>query len=1103
MRRREFLLGLGGAVVAAFAAGAALQGAEAKGGDPKAKVEALVRQMEAAKAREVSSPAGFYDVVLAVARAGDPAAAHRYMERVRAITNLSFNAWLQTHELDARTYNLEKRHAETKKLYDRLLTDPKVQAKAYMPGLVSTAAKLVRGTCPHGWKATFDLYEKVLADPKKYRLDGHGLKVVASAYGQRAWMSMDRPRMAKAIAFNKSIGDPYPPNSDIMKLMRRYEEMDAFPKDEKELGIPTDARQLGFDPDRKVVKASSFGWNATNATDCLQKALDSDASTVVVDDMGSPWYIWTVHLNPGPCSNRKIVFAKGVRVLSAPETQDQKSPSWFRNNMFQSHRCTNLWMEAEGELGKDVYIGKYRNRKERFATGYQYGGCGIHGGFCNSVFKNLWVANCGQDAFALGGHHIYIVDCIMDDNYRQGMSLGGSTDCVYKNVTFCNTLGGEPHCGIDFEPGYPVSDTSNHYFLDCTFFNNASKNVMFAISTFAPVTVHFKRCTFKAQENGNVAFFARSDIYTDAFEHAPSKIVFDDCRIDGHSDGNGNPIQFLSGVIFDVLFRNCVINDCGPRKPGAAATASPILITFDRTLYDGFYPHAGVVTFENVKVNGYADVPMVSVNDANGRAGYRSFRGTIDWNGKPVDMSKFSFLSPERGRGDSPEPDLAKLSLPEGLATPWTPSFAFYFQHAYYLPRPNYVYYCRGERGREAVFRLDYTCDLVAKQPPVKVIAPDGAVTALGMPKRGENEFRYVFPSDGLFTFDFNQECDMSRDWSAPEGYRLLSAKGVRPAYQSLQTPEGRFVQITLGKTFPGYTGYFEVPGGRECMIKMMGGGGLEIRNARGELVCSHRATCDYDSAKCLSFRSDSAENEIWSFTVLDRWVRFRFFDPLPGIWADDPADLPTVAGGKLAFCRRAVAAPKAAAAETAAAGVSRDVGAWTATVSNVTERVAAERAATAKKGATLALYRQAEKTLGEIRKHPDGDGARKEIEDLGKLLERTKTMAELEERAQRETPEECRAAAFCDKFCPVLVLTDEEAAGWIRHLENPKDDLEKSNPALYRKVNSPDYDAALQAAVAKYGCGYLQFVFTCGSFAQVAELRAAIERRIRGLKRP
>ena len=228
-------------LAAAVAAGAALQGAEAKGGDSKSKVEALVRQMEASKAREVGSPAGFYDAVLEVARAGDPAAAHRCMERVRAITNLSFNAWLQTHELDARTYNLEKRHAETKRLYDRLLTDPKVRTKAYMPGLINTAAKLVRGTCPHGWKATFDLYEKVLADPAKYRLDDHGLRVVASAYGQRAWMSMDRPRMAKAIAFNKSIGDPYPPNSDIMRLMRRYEEMDVFPKDEKELGIPTEA----------------------------------------------------------------------------------------------------------------------------------------------------------------------------------------------------------------------------------------------------------------------------------------------------------------------------------------------------------------------------------------------------------------------------------------------------------------------------------------------------------------------------------------------------------------------------------------------------------------------------------------------------------------------------------------------------------------------------------------------------------------------------------------------------------------------------------------------------------------------------------------------
>ena len=694
-------------------------------------------------------------------------------------------------------------------------------------------------------------------------------------------------------------------------ILKEFEAAERFPRPESEIVFPKTLADFGVKREGKTVRAENYldlDDDGSDMTKAIQDALDTPGvQTVVIGKLKTPWRIRSVKVH----SNQRVQIEKGVQILG--ERLSRSMEGVDNCSLFEVKKVRNVIIEGLGDRPEDCFVGKYATHAERKANGRRYyGGCGVGiDASANVLVRNLKVSYNTCDGVSVGGllspaQNIWLDNLVCDGNFRQGMSIVNADGVYSRKVVFSGTDGNEPKAGVDMEPVYPSNFISEIYFLDCRFYNNASKNVIFATSTYAPMTAYFKRCQFEAQRNGNIAVLARAGIYMEAFCHAPSKIIFDECRIDGYSDGYGNPIQFLSTFLYDVTFRNCVINDRGCLLKGEKETASPIHLILDRAVYDGFYPNAGVVTFDNVKVNGYDNVPLVQVTDKNGKYGINTFRGTIDWNGKPVDMSKFSFLSPERGRGDSPEPDLVKLKLPDGLATPWTPSFAFYFQHAYYMPRPKYVYYCRGERGREAVFRLDYTCDLVAKQPPVRVIAPDGAVTPLGSPKRGENEFRYVFPSDGLFTFDFNQECDMSRDWSAPEGYRLLAAKGVRPAYQSLQTPEGRFVQITLGKTFPGYMGYFEVPAGRECMIKMMGGGGLEIRNARGELVCSHRATCDYDGAKCLVFKSDSAENEIWSFTVLDRWGRFHFFDPLPGIWADDPADLPTVAGGKLAFCQKA-----------------------------------------------------------------------------------------------------------------------------------------------------------------------------------------------------
>ena len=85
----------------------------------------------------------------------------------------------------------------------------------------------------------------------------------------------------------------------------------------------------------EVVKASSFGWNPTNATKCLQAALDSGASKVIVDKQASEWLVDMLF----PRSNTEIVFEDGVVVRARPG-------SMVRNvdNLFRCRGVSNLVM---------------------------------------------------------------------------------------------------------------------------------------------------------------------------------------------------------------------------------------------------------------------------------------------------------------------------------------------------------------------------------------------------------------------------------------------------------------------------------------------------------------------------------------------------------------------------------------------------------------------------------------------------------------------------------------------------------------------------------------------------------------------------------------
>ena len=64
------------------------------------------------------------------------------------------------------------------------------------------------------------------------------------------------------------------------------------------------------------VKASQFGWNADDATECLRAALKSGAKTVRIDRQASDWVLSSTVRLP---SNVEVMLEHGVTVRAMPD----------------------------------------------------------------------------------------------------------------------------------------------------------------------------------------------------------------------------------------------------------------------------------------------------------------------------------------------------------------------------------------------------------------------------------------------------------------------------------------------------------------------------------------------------------------------------------------------------------------------------------------------------------------------------------------------------------------------------------------------------------------------------------------------------------------
>jgi len=221
------------------------------------------------------------------------------------------------------------------------------------------------------------------------------------------------------------------------------------------------------------------GFNATDATAALQAAINT-GQNVYVPNMGTPWVVSMITLGK---SNQQILFESGT-VVSALQGAFL-SPI---DSLFTADGVSNVKISGFGAT--------FQMNKNDYTHDPPYDpGEWRHGIRLNNVdgfqIEGLTIKDTGGDGIYVGAsntgysQNVLINDVLLDNNYRQGISVISARDLLIDNAIILNTNGTAPQAGIDFEPNFANDILQSITVRNSIFSGNSGNGIQFATGMLA------------------------------------------------------------------------------------------------------------------------------------------------------------------------------------------------------------------------------------------------------------------------------------------------------------------------------------------------------------------------------------------------------------------------------------------------------------------------------------------------------------------------------------------------------------------------------------------------------------------------------------------
>jgi parallel beta-helix repeat protein len=376
-----------------------------------------------------------------------------------------------------------------------------------------------------------------------------------------------------------------------------------------------------------AVNAARYGFNAEDATEALQAAIDSKARTVVVPYMGEPWIIRPVKLR----GDLELIFEPGVLVL-AKKGEFQGTG----DSLFTASGVSNLVIRGYGATlrmrKRDYQNPPYKKAEWRMGIALRNSS--------NVLVEGVRVESSGGDGFYVdGGENITIRNAVAHDNHRQGISVISAQNLLVENCVFSGTSGTAPEAGIDLEPDTADQRLVNCVIRNCVFENNSGHAMLVYLRplkrTSQPVSVRFENCVARMGAPG-----MRFEDFHDMAQRGWAGMAVGAAG----DDGPQGAVEFINCTaentgkegarIFDksaggvrVRFVNCNWkNPWVSAHREAAEPRAPVLIQLRRS---SITSRPGGIDFEACHVYDYAARPAVVVDQDPDYPGVFDLRGLI------------------------------------------------------------------------------------------------------------------------------------------------------------------------------------------------------------------------------------------------------------------------------------------------------------------------------------------------------------------------------------------------------------------------------------------------------------------------------------------
>ncbi|WP_100611542.1 right-handed parallel beta-helix repeat-containing protein [Confluentibacter lentus] len=370
------------------------------------------------------------------------------------------------------------------------------------------------------------------------------------------------------------------------------------------------------------VNASTFGYNENDATKAFKLAIESSNDTIVFDK--GIWNIGPINLNN--ISGKTIIFESGVIVKSLPDKFKATNASLLK--MINCNNIEIIGYGAEFKMNKEEYS-KYNDSEHRMSIAlYGVNNVKIKGLLINeSGGDGIYISSTGNPEDQKPSKNIEIQDCVIKNQYRQGMSIISVENLVVKNCIFTKTSGVLPGAGLDIEPNNKYNKLKNIYFEGCSFTYNDHAGIALSLSNLDinsdPLDITFNKC-YLSMNHSETNTYAAGEIVIGANDLSPVKgrVQFDECFIDGSKWG----ILYTrkSSNAFHVTFNNCAaINIC------QAGSYNPILMEVPN--YRSPSGPLGGFTFQNLYLEFNNELPFLQIRGSKLRTlkGLESVHGHI------------------------------------------------------------------------------------------------------------------------------------------------------------------------------------------------------------------------------------------------------------------------------------------------------------------------------------------------------------------------------------------------------------------------------------------------------------------------------------------